>query len=436
MAAAATQPDHGRAVRRQRDEPPSGGPRPDGVDAPDRERRPADPRDGDRRRAEGARGVRHRVPRRRRSASPGSRRRSPSSGPCGPAARSPGRRRTTRSTTRTPSPSRRPPPPIIIGGETPAGARLAGRIGDGWSAVRRQLRAEPAALPRGARGGRPAARGPARPRRVPGRLARRRGRSRETGRGAASRARRGSAGTRPAPTGRSSSPARPTTSTRSSTPSTAGKSATIGTVGRDRSVAPSTDDRPPPPRPPRRARPIPAPAAARRSPSTSGCASAATRSGCKDAASSQVHGTVFLAVGFAIAALAIAAHLAVARDRAVRGARSPTWRRARRRRRRRDDRVTNEGTTAGSATCRISDPRRPRDQPLDVVYSPRSRRGATIDVRPRDRRSAASSTGSSPDCDGAVTDSAPRRDAGGELVGLGDGARVRDRHGRARPARS
>jgi alkanesulfonate monooxygenase SsuD/methylene tetrahydromethanopterin reductase-like flavin-dependent oxidoreductase (luciferase family) len=27
-----------------------------------------------------------------------------------------------------------PAPPIIIGGETPAGARLAGRIGDGWSA--------------------------------------------------------------------------------------------------------------------------------------------------------------------------------------------------------------------------------------------------------------------------------------------------------------
>jgi alkanesulfonate monooxygenase SsuD/methylene tetrahydromethanopterin reductase-like flavin-dependent oxidoreductase (luciferase family) len=26
-----------------------------------------------------------------------------------------------------------PPPPIILGGETPAGARLAGRIGDGWS---------------------------------------------------------------------------------------------------------------------------------------------------------------------------------------------------------------------------------------------------------------------------------------------------------------
>jgi alkanesulfonate monooxygenase SsuD/methylene tetrahydromethanopterin reductase-like flavin-dependent oxidoreductase (luciferase family) len=27
-----------------------------------------------------------------------------------------------------------PPPPIVIGGETAAGARLAGRIGDGWSA--------------------------------------------------------------------------------------------------------------------------------------------------------------------------------------------------------------------------------------------------------------------------------------------------------------
>jgi alkanesulfonate monooxygenase SsuD/methylene tetrahydromethanopterin reductase-like flavin-dependent oxidoreductase (luciferase family) len=27
-----------------------------------------------------------------------------------------------------------PPPPIVIGGETPAGARLAGRIADGWSA--------------------------------------------------------------------------------------------------------------------------------------------------------------------------------------------------------------------------------------------------------------------------------------------------------------
>ena len=35
--------------------------------------------------------------------------------------------------TRTPIPVPEPPPPIIIGGETRAGARLAGRIGDGWT---------------------------------------------------------------------------------------------------------------------------------------------------------------------------------------------------------------------------------------------------------------------------------------------------------------
>ena len=33
-----------------------------------------------------------------------------------------------------PSGARCRPPPIVIGGETAAGARLAGRIGDGWSA--------------------------------------------------------------------------------------------------------------------------------------------------------------------------------------------------------------------------------------------------------------------------------------------------------------
>jgi alkanesulfonate monooxygenase SsuD/methylene tetrahydromethanopterin reductase-like flavin-dependent oxidoreductase (luciferase family) len=26
-----------------------------------------------------------------------------------------------------------PPPPIVVGGETPAGARLAARVGDGWT---------------------------------------------------------------------------------------------------------------------------------------------------------------------------------------------------------------------------------------------------------------------------------------------------------------
>ena len=37
-----------------------------------------------------------------------------------------------RRASRTRSPT--PPPPIVIGGETAAGARLAGRIGDGWTA--------------------------------------------------------------------------------------------------------------------------------------------------------------------------------------------------------------------------------------------------------------------------------------------------------------
>ena len=34
-----------------------------------------------------------------------------------------------------------PPPPIIIGGETRAGARLAGRFGDGWTAMDDQFEA-------------------------------------------------------------------------------------------------------------------------------------------------------------------------------------------------------------------------------------------------------------------------------------------------------
>ena len=76
-----------RYVRDERHEPPPGGGRPDGLDPPDRQRRPADARDRDRRRAEGARGLRDGLPARRPSGSPGSRRPSPSSGRCGPAGR-------------------------------------------------------------------------------------------------------------------------------------------------------------------------------------------------------------------------------------------------------------------------------------------------------------------------------------------------------------
>ena len=67
-----------------------------------------------------------------------------------------------------------PPPPIIVGGETPAGARLAGRIGDGWSAFDDNFEQNlPLYLESLEAAGSPA-RGPARARRLPGRLAGRR----------------------------------------------------------------------------------------------------------------------------------------------------------------------------------------------------------------------------------------------------------------------
>jgi alkanesulfonate monooxygenase SsuD/methylene tetrahydromethanopterin reductase-like flavin-dependent oxidoreductase (luciferase family) len=65
------------------------------------------------------------------------------------------------------SPLPLPPPPILIGGG-PGPGPLAGRIGDGWSAFDTNFEAN--LPPRGARGQRPATRGPARDRRVPGRV--------------------------------------------------------------------------------------------------------------------------------------------------------------------------------------------------------------------------------------------------------------------------
>ena len=63
-----------------------------------------------------------------------------------------------------------PPPPIIIGGETAAGARLAGRIGDGWSAFDDNFEANlPLYLEALEASGRKRER-PARPRRFPGRM--------------------------------------------------------------------------------------------------------------------------------------------------------------------------------------------------------------------------------------------------------------------------
>jgi hypothetical protein len=100
--------------------------------------------------------------------------------------------------------------------------------------------------------------------------------------------------------------------------------------------------------------------------------------GLRDAASSQVHGTAILAVGLAIAALAIMAHIAVAgigpfdatvtaqRAGATAGNIVATIS------------ITNRGSAAGTATCRVSDPADRGIDHSDIVYSPRVGAGATI----------------------------------------------------------
>ncbi|GAC1668437.1 MAG: hypothetical protein NVS9B8_10810 [Candidatus Limnocylindrales bacterium] len=100
--------------------------------------------------------------------------------------------------------------------------------------------------------------------------------------------------------------------------------------------------------------------------------------GLKDSASSQVHGTVFLAVAVAIAGLAIVAHLAVAgigpftarvsamRVGATAGALIATIE------------VRNTGRTTGSATCRVTDPLDPALVHQAVAFSPRIAPGATV----------------------------------------------------------
>ena len=100
--------------------------------------------------------------------------------------------------------------------------------------------------------------------------------------------------------------------------------------------------------------------------------------GLKDAASSQVHGTVFVAVGMAVVVLAIVAHLAVSgigpfaatvtamRESATAGSVIATIS------------LTNQGTSMGSATCRLTDPLDRGIDHSEVVYSPRVQPGATV----------------------------------------------------------
>jgi hypothetical protein len=98
--------------------------------------------------------------------------------------------------------------------------------------------------------------------------------------------------------------------------------------------------------------------------------------GLKDSASSQVHGTVFVAVGMAIVGLALIAHFAVAGigpftaavvDVAAAGDGLNV-----------SLQVTNEGTSPGTTTCRISDPALNGGGQRAFVMSPRIEPKATV----------------------------------------------------------
>jgi hypothetical protein len=103
--------------------------------------------------------------------------------------------------------------------------------------------------------------------------------------------------------------------------------------------------------------------------------------GLRDSASSQVHGTVFVAVAVAIVGLALAARFAVAGIGPFRAVVAGMT----------DDpgglvvqlQVSNEGTSAGTTTCRISDPAlQGSGQPV-FVLSPRIEAGATVTFEQR-----------------------------------------------------
>jgi hypothetical protein len=100
--------------------------------------------------------------------------------------------------------------------------------------------------------------------------------------------------------------------------------------------------------------------------------------GLRDSASSQVHGTVILGVGVAIAGLAIAAHLAVsgigpfsARVTAMRAASTVGALVA-------TIELHNDGQATGSATCRLTDPQAGGGLQSTLIYSPRVAGGETV----------------------------------------------------------
>ena len=294
-----------------------------------------------------------------------------------------------------------PPPPIIIGGETAAGARLAGRIGDGWTAFDDNFeqnlplylesleaagrRREDQTVLVGFQGEWLADADD--PRHAVGREP---------------RARPGSAGARPAPTARSCSPARRRTSTRSWSRRAlvtrlarrAGDRSwhhpTVTpqpTVGLRRAAGPGRAD--PPMRPLRRpGRP------------GSACASGATRSGCAIVGVAGPRHGVRRPSRSPSSLLAVVARLSIAGQRAVPGQRrrrrprprtaSPSRSRSRTRASERPDDVPDRSTRRTAAS-----------RPRRFVLSPRH----------RSRRDASPSRRSSPS-------SAPRRDLAVECVAV------------------
>ena len=101
--------------------------------------------------------------------------------------------------------------------------------------------------------------------------------------------------------------------------------------------------------------------------------------GLRDSASSQVHGTVFVAMGLAVASLAVIAHIAVsgigpfvAQVTAVRAAPGVAGSVVT------TITVRNNGTSAGTASCRVTDPADRGIQTSQIIYSPMIPAGQSV----------------------------------------------------------
>ena len=99
--------------------------------------------------------------------------------------------------------------------------------------------------------------------------------------------------------------------------------------------------------------------------------------GLRDSASSQVHGTVILTVGIAIAGMAVLTRLLVSGIGPFTASTGPVHAGSSAGSAVVTVSIRNDGRTAGSATCRISDPRDPGLVQSLVVYTPRIEPGVT-----------------------------------------------------------